>query len=247
MAGNDQGNGIPPERLSDGAGCSRPAERPRDLAIGSRFARRDLPCGCVHSAFESAGRGEIDGHASEILNVTRKMLANALDDLGDGTRRRLRSTSAGSALDPTFRGGRSRFGKVKGDDVRRTAATGGLAPGDAAHAERRLKQGVGARDHRRSLAHVRGRAREFSTVRQPRRRCRARGERRQVRKGNVIDLVRYTLRQALSRCPQSSGFDGAKPFGPEHARSGRASRSSNDCLASAMAGLGSMIAVRSRG
>lgn len=150
----DERDRVSSESLSDRAGRSRLAECPRDLATSPRLARRDFPGGCVHPALESAGRGEVDGHASEVLKLTREVPAKAFADLADKGRRRARTGTAAAAFDAMFRARRSRSWKLKRNDARRTAGICGFAPGDAAHAKPGFKQRVGGSNHTCSLTHV---------------------------------------------------------------------------------------------
>ncbi len=142
MARDDESDGIPCQRLTDGAGCGGPAQGKGKLAVCAGLPGRDFSCGFVHLPRKPTRAVHINGDIPKILNVTPEVPTHSLHDLGNVRRRRARFARARVPSDSRFSHLRRRFWKMQEGHPRRGAGTLTFTPGDPARPQWRFKEAV---------------------------------------------------------------------------------------------------------
>ena len=138
MAGNEDRGRILSHGLADLLSRIGAADRFGDFAIGARLSRGNFASGFVHLAEKRSHIAQIHGHAAKVLNFSTQVKPDSFGDCCDLRRKHARPVSAGLASNAGFRGSASGFRKLN----RRDDGSRPFAPGNAAGAERSLKQAI---------------------------------------------------------------------------------------------------------
>ncbi len=147
MARDDEGDGIASQSLTNVAGCGRLAQGFGKVAVGAGFACGDFSSGFINLPGKRVGSVQVHRDVAKILKFAVEVFADLPDDLGDLRWRGARFARAGASRDSRFGHRRGCFRKLKQGHGRRGGGISGVAPGNAARAERRLEEAVGEALH----------------------------------------------------------------------------------------------------
>ena len=135
MARDDDGYGIAPHGLADGARRTGVSGLPRQCAVGRRLAPADAAQRFVDAAVKGADAGEIELDAGEVDTLPRQVFLHSADRTRD-LRRRLTFGGAGrTPAQPTLRRRPAGLRKLQPRDAVR-------APGDADRTDGGVEQAV---------------------------------------------------------------------------------------------------------
>ena len=135
MTGNDDHEGVAPNRLGDRADCTGSLETQGDLVIGEGLAAGNFARGLIDALVEGGNSADIERDVGEIARLGPQQRGNSLDCFFDN-RRRTHLARVGVKLEQPLAGfDLARLGKLHADQA-------GMAPRDAAMADRRAEYRV---------------------------------------------------------------------------------------------------------